>query len=87
MCYIKYDLVSEIDVSLPDQFDAFIHAGYLKQENGNDAFALNVNAVEKLLKGLSNKQVGAKLFLSSLSADQNAASLYGRQKWLLKNYF
>jgi nucleoside-diphosphate-sugar epimerase len=87
ICYIKYDLVSEIDVSLPNQFDAFIHAGYLKQENGNDAFALNINAVEKLRKGLSNKQVGAKLFLSSLSADQNAASVYGRQKMAIEELF
>ncbi|HET6991399.1 MAG TPA: hypothetical protein VFJ43_08755, partial [Bacteroidia bacterium] len=72
---------------LPDDVDAFIHTAYIKQGNANDAFTLNKNAAEKLLESLSRINVGAKLFLSSLSADVNAASVYGRQKAAIEELF
>lgn len=85
--YAKHDLISNETIALPDEIDAIIHAGYIKQESGNDAFELNKNAAEKLLESLSHKKVGAKLFLSSLSADVNAASVYGRQKAAIEELF
>src|SRR5882762_4196111 len=42
--YQKYDLASGEIVDLPDDIAAFIHAGYIKQENINDAFSLNKKA-------------------------------------------
>ncbi len=85
--YSKHDLISGQNISLPDDIDAVIHAGYIKQENGNDAFQLNKKAAEQLLESLRNKNVGAKIFLSSLSADANAASVYGRQKAAIEELF
>jgi nucleoside-diphosphate-sugar epimerase len=85
--YIKHDLLSDLPASLPDEIDVFIHAGFIKQENGNDAFALNVKAAENLLDGLQNKKTGQKIFISSLSADKNAASVYGRQKAAIEELF
>jgi NADH dehydrogenase len=85
--YFNHDLVSTECISLPDDIDVFIHAGFIKQEDGIDAFELNKKGAENLLDSLSKKNVGSKIFLSSLSADANAASVYGRQKAAIEDLF
>lgn len=85
--YTKYDLASGEPVHLPDEIDAFIHAGYIKQTNGIDAFELNTKSTTHLLETLRKKNVTSKIFLSSLSADENASSVYGRQKAAIEELF
>jgi nucleoside-diphosphate-sugar epimerase len=85
--YSKYDLASGEEAIIPDYIDAFIHAGYIKQETGVDAFRLNTESAASLLKTFREKKVSHNLFLSSLSADKNALSVYGRQKAAIEDLF
>ncbi len=85
--YFRHDLTSAGPVVLPDTIDAFIHAGYVRQENGNDAFDANVSGTEKLLLALEGKKAKQKIFLSSLSADAQALSVYGKQKAAIEKLF
>jgi UDP-glucose 4-epimerase len=85
--YSKYDLASGEEAIIPDEVDAFIHAGYIKNEKGVDAFQLNVNSAKQLLQTFKTKNVKQHLFLSSLSADKNALSVYGKQKAAIEELF
>lgn len=85
--YTKHDLAGSETVCLPDDIDVFIHAGYIKQTNGIDAFQLNKQSSTQFLDTLKNKNVKQKIFLSSLSADHNALSVYGKQKAAIEDLF
>ncbi len=84
--YSKHDLAKSEPVCLPDDVDVFIHAGYIKQSNGIDAFQLNKQSSSQFLNALE-KTNAKKIFLSSLSADQNALSVYGKQKAAIEALF
>ena len=58
--YFNHDLVSTECISLPDDIDVFIHAGFIKQEDGIDAFELNKKGAENLLDSLSKKKCWIK---------------------------
>jgi nucleoside-diphosphate-sugar epimerase len=85
--YFRYDFTSPGPVVLPDTIDAFIHAGYVKQGDGHDAFEANTSGAKKLLAALDAKKAKQKIFLSSLSADENALSVYGKQKAAVEKLF
>lgn len=85
--YFKHDFTAAETLALPDEIDAFIHAAYVKQEKHNDAFAQNLSGSEKLLRALEYKNVKQQIFLSSLSADEQALSVYGRQKAAIEKLF
>jgi nucleoside-diphosphate-sugar epimerase len=85
--YCKHDLSRSESVCLPDDIDVFIHAGYIKHENNVNAFQLNKQSSSQLLTALENKNVKQKIFLSSLSADTNALSVYGKQKAAIEDLF
>ena len=85
--YTKHDLAKSESVCLPDVIDVFIHAGYIKQANGVNAFHLNKASSSQFLNALENKNVKQKIFLSSLSADHNALSVYGKQKAAIEDLF
>lgn len=83
--FIQHDLETASSFELPESADLFVHAGYIKQEKGKDAFALNLRAAEVLLNATTT--VPNRIFLSSLSADENALSVYGRQKAAIEKRF
>lgn len=85
--YSKHDLATSESICLPDDVDVFIHAGYIKQTSGINAFQLNKQSSEQFLEALENKNVRQKIFLSSLSADHNALSVYGKQKAAIEDLF
>lgn len=85
--YCKHDLKRSEAVCLPDDIDVFIHAGYIKQEPGIDAFQLNKASSSQFLNALEGKNVKQKIFLSSLSADHHALSVYGKQKAAIEDLF
>lgn len=83
--FIRHDLETADAFELPGPVDLFIHAGYIKQEKGKDAFALNLHAAEVLLDATAT--IPNRIFLSSLSADENALSVYGKQKAAIEKHF
>ncbi|MDQ3109069.1 MAG: NAD(P)-dependent oxidoreductase [Bacteroidota bacterium] len=85
--YSKHDLAKSESVCLPDNIDVFIHAGYIKQSGGINAFQLNKQSSSQFLNALESKNVKQKIFLSSLSADHNALSVYGKQKAAIEDLF
>lgn len=85
--YTKHDLSKSESVCLPDEIDVFIHAGYIKQSNSLDAFQLNKQSSSQFLNAPGNKNAKQKIFLSSLSADHNALSVYGKQKAAIEDLF
>ncbi len=85
--YFKHDLSKSEPVCLPDDIDVFIHAGYIKQEPGINAFELNKQSSSQILNTLASKNAKQKIFLSSLSADKNALSVYGKQKAAIEDLF
>ncbi|CAN5301850.1 hypothetical protein BH09BAC5_BH09BAC5_04040 [soil metagenome] len=85
--YYQHDLSKSEGIVLPDEITVFIHAGYIKNENGVDAFQLNKQSSSQFLNALSGKKVKQKIFLSSLSADKNALSVYGKQKASIEDLF
>lgn len=85
--YFRYDFTSSEPLVLPDIINAFIHAGYVKHDNGADAFEANTSGAKKLLQALEEKNVKQKIFLSSLSADAQALSVYGKQKAAVEKLF
>ncbi len=84
--YTKHDLAKSESVCLPDEVDVFIHAGYIKQSACREAFLLNKQSSLQFLKALE-KTKAKKIFLSSLSADPNALSVYGKQKAAIEDLF
>jgi nucleoside-diphosphate-sugar epimerase len=85
--YSFHDLLSNHPAEIPDDIDVFIHAGYIPQEKENDALKENTQAASLLLRSLEDKNVKQKIFLSSLSADENALSVYGKQKAAIEKLF
>ncbi|CAN5916565.1 N/A [soil metagenome] len=85
--YSKHDLASSENVCLPDEIDVFIHAGYIKQVDGINAFQLNKQSSEQFLEAAAAKNTKQKIFLSSLSADPDAQSVYGKQKAAIEELF
>ncbi len=85
--YSKFDLVTGEEAVIPDTVDVFIHAAYIRNENGVDAFDMNVRGATQLLQTFKGKNVKQNLFISSLSADKNALSVYGRQKAAIEDLF
>ncbi|MDB5165269.1 MAG: hypothetical protein JWM00_159 [Candidatus Saccharibacteria bacterium] len=79
---IPYDLGNDINAKLLERVDYLIHAAYAK-----DNLALNVAAAERLLDAARAAQVKQVLFISSMSAHNNATSIYGRQKYAIEKMF
>lgn len=82
-----FDLAQQDLPELPERIDAFIHAGYIAQGKNNDALSENSRSALALLKALENKKTEHRIFISSLSADEQAPSVYGRQKAAIEKLF
>lgn len=85
--YQVYDLRSTKKPALPETIDAFIHAAYIAQGKNNNAFQENTESAKQLLQAVESKNTKHKIFLSSLSADTNAVSVYGKQKAAIEKLF
>jgi NADH dehydrogenase len=85
--YLQHDLSTAKSITLPESVTAFVHCGYIRQEKGRDAYAENLEAARVLLDAVKERNVQHAVFLSSLSADENALSVYGRQKAAIEKLF
>lgn len=65
--------------------DVLIHAAYVPVTSSSRAFEANTNGTMALLKLFAPDT--RKIFISSLSADENSPAIYGRQKAALEKIF
>lgn len=80
--FAPYDLARPVEPAALAGSSALVHCAYAP----NDV-EQNVAAAERLLAASRAAGVGRNVFLSSLSAREDAASAYGRQKWLVERGF
>jgi nucleoside-diphosphate-sugar epimerase len=67
-----------------EQVDAIVHAAL---DTGPDAYRINVEGTTRWLEEAETAGVPLQILLSTLSADANALSDYGRAKYLLEGRF
>ncbi|MBI3510769.1 MAG: NAD(P)-dependent oxidoreductase [Bacteroidetes bacterium] len=85
--YIPFDFENPSLPGLGEQFDAFIHAGYVKQQKGKNISEINLKATKFILDHLKGQLNCHQIFISSLSSKENALSEYGKQKFEIEKLF
>jgi nucleoside-diphosphate-sugar epimerase len=86
--YVAYDLTEPPTKQLLKGVDYLVHAAYIKQDRSHpDAVELNVQGAGRLLEASRKSNVSKNLFVSSMSAHEEAISAYGRQKLLIEKLF
>jgi nucleoside-diphosphate-sugar epimerase len=86
--YLKYDLEKGVsDESVYVDVDYIIHCAYVKSESNSNAFEINTKGSKRLLELSRKYDVKRNIFLSSMSADENASSIYGKQKYEIEKLF
>ncbi len=82
--YRIFSLENALDENLFNHATIFIHCAYLK---GEEAKTINIEGSKNLLQASSNAGVKKNIFFSSMSAQADALSAYGQQKFLLEKEF
>jgi nucleoside-diphosphate-sugar epimerase len=86
--YVAYDLSDRTDDTLFKGADYLVHAAYMKQDSRyKNAFEVNVEAAKKLLAAGRKYQLKKNIFISSMSAHEDAVSVYGKQKLAIEKLF
>ena len=73
-----------LPVLASEHIDALVHTALA---DGADAYRVNVAGTTRWLDEARAAGVGLQIFLSTLSAEENALSDYGRAKWMLQERF
>lgn len=86
--YFKYSLEKGVaDESIFVDVDYIVHCAYLKNENHPNAFDINIAASKHLLELSRKYDVKKNIFLSSMSAQENSPTTYGKQKFAIEKLF
>jgi nucleoside-diphosphate-sugar epimerase len=86
--FVEYDLSGKIPDAALKNVDFLVHAAYIKQDRSHpDAFKTNVEAAKTLIQSARKHKVKKCLFMSSMSAHDEAISAYGRQKLAIEKIF
>jgi nucleoside-diphosphate-sugar epimerase len=85
--YVPYDLREPVNSKSLEGADYLVHAAYVRQERGTDAFRENVEGAKRLLEAAKAAGVKRRVFISSMSAHAGAVSTYGRQKLAIEKLF
>lgn len=83
--YYSYDLTKKLDVKAFKKAHIVIHTAYISQ--GKDVFKQNFDAAKALLRASRDNNIEKNIFISSMSADSNTESVYGRQKYAIEQLF
>lgn len=87
MQYREFDLSMSINQTLLDGVDYLIHCSYIREESNPNATQHNYNGTKNLLDLARSKKSIKIIFFSSLSAQSNAVTAYGKQKYKLQQLF
>ncbi len=83
-----YDLSEPFDAKALAGMDYLVHAAYMKQDRQHpDAFDINIKAAKDLIAAARRQKLKKCLFMSSMSAHEEAVSSYGRQKLAIEEIF
>ena len=84
----QYDMSEPLAEDILKNTDALIHAAYIKQTRDSpDSYDRNLHAAENLLAQAKCMGVGRLVFISSMSAHDDAISVYGKQKLASEKLF
>ncbi|HLG03616.1 MAG TPA: NAD-dependent epimerase/dehydratase family protein [Bacteroidia bacterium] len=85
--YMLFDLKKPVVPELPSTIDVFIHAAFVRHARPEGIYNANLNSAKMLLDAIAPQNIPVKLFISSLSAKEHAASAYGRSKFDISQLF
>lgn len=80
--YVKYDLRDRVDDRLFSGVDFLVHGAYIENE-----IHANVEGTKRLLEASRQHGLKRKVFISSVSAHEQALSRYGKHKYLCEQLF
>lgn len=83
---IPYSIEEELSPEL-NAANCIIHAAYITAQDDRDAYNKNVIGAQRLLKWAEQDARRRVVFLSSLSALDDATSIYGQQKFHIQQLF
>jgi nucleoside-diphosphate-sugar epimerase len=88
VAYLKYDIGSPFDTSLLKGADYLVHAAYVKYDRLHpDALELNREGARALIETSRKNRLAKNVFISSMSAHEQAESVYGLQKLGIEKLF
>jgi uncharacterized protein len=85
--YYHYSFDSMPQEEVFSDADYLIHAAYAKKSPKQNTLLLNVNAAKNLLQLSRRHKLKRNIFLSSMSAHDDAVSEYGKQKLAVEKLF
>lgn len=86
--YREYDITKPISKNALKGVDYLVHAAYVKLDAKNPhAFQNNVDGAKQLLAAAKKARVKQSLFISTMSAHEEAISVYGKQKLAIEQLF
>jgi nucleoside-diphosphate-sugar epimerase len=88
LTYRKYDITKAVPSDTLEGVDYLLHTAYVKLSKASpEAVAINIKGAENLIKAAKKAHVGQLLFMSTMSAHEDAISAYGKQKLEIENLF
>jgi nucleoside-diphosphate-sugar epimerase len=86
--YVAYDIAKPVSDDVLADADYLVHAAYVKQDRQHpDAFQQNITAAKSLVTAARRHKLKKCLFMSSMSAHEDAISAYGKQKLAIEKVF
>jgi nucleoside-diphosphate-sugar epimerase len=87
--YFQYDLANQIDETPFTKANYLIHCAYIKYDISSkvDSNQININGTKQLISLSKKYSLTQNIFLSSMSAQAQAESNYGKQKFTLEKFF
>jgi nucleoside-diphosphate-sugar epimerase len=86
--YRSYDITEPLGKNTLSGVDYVVHTAYIKYGRKHpDAMELNIAGAKNLLISCKKQGVKKSLFMSTMSAHDNATSVYGRQKLAIEKLF
>jgi len=86
--YREYDITKPVHKSALQGVDYLVHAAYVKLDAQNpEALEINVDGAKKLLAAAKQAGVKQSVFISTMSAHEDAISVYGKQKLAIEELF
>lgn len=86
--YRQYDITKPLNDNTLKDCDSLVHAAYIKHSTTHpNALQLNVEGAKNLISASNKSKVSQMLFISTMSAHDDAISEYGRQKLKIEKLF
>lgn len=86
--YFAYNMGDQPDTAIFKGADYLVHAAYVKESRTTpNAYELNVEGTRQLLEASRKAKLKKNIFMSSMSAQPDAVSTYGKQKFDIEKMF